>query len=80
MTGAAARGIADFTIGASRATNSWRKSYQRLNVSGSSESMCAPLVNVNHFWVVPVNLPDELGAVAAGLLVLPLAGHERRAP
>jgi hypothetical protein len=56
MTGAAARVIAAFWIGAWRATYSCRKSYQRLYVSGSSESMCAPLVNVNHFCVVPVNL------------------------
>ena len=34
----------------------WRGgwSYQRSNVSGSSESTCAPLVNVNHFSLVPV--------------------------
>ncbi len=55
MTGAAAWMIAEFCRGACFATNSDRKSYQRLNVAGSSESMCAPLVNVNHFWLVPVN-------------------------
>ncbi len=31
------------------------KSYQRLNVSGSSESVWTPLVNVNHLRFVPVN-------------------------
>ena len=40
--------------------------------------MCAPLVKVNHFWFVPVKMLGEIRAVPAGLLVLPLAGHEHR--
>src|ERR1700761_2350791 len=54
MTGAAAWMTAESTIGAWWATNSSRKSYQRSNVSGSSESTWAPLVNVNHFCLVAV--------------------------
>ena len=42
------------TVGLRRATYSSRKSYQRVNVAGSSESACTPLVNVNHLWRVPV--------------------------
>src|SRR3954451_21393011 len=53
MAGAAARIAGERVIGASCATYSSRKSYQRLNVSGSSESTCVPLVNVNHLRDVP---------------------------
>src|SRR3989442_14560480 len=54
MTGAAALVASWLAIGALLATYKLRKSYQRLYVSGSSESMCAPVVNVNHFLSVPV--------------------------
>src|SRR5437764_15404592 len=53
MSGPAAWTTADFVLGASCATYSSRKSYQRLNVSGSSESTCVPFVNVNHLGEVP---------------------------
>ena len=45
---------------------------------GSSESMWAPLVNVNHLQLGAGEVLGEIGAVPAGLLVLPLAGHEHR--
>src|SRR3954462_4568948 len=61
MTGAAARIVAELTIGACRATYSWRKSYQRLKVSGPSESTCVPLVNVNHLRSVPVKRGASVG-------------------
>src|SRR5438874_7377015 len=61
MTGAAAWERAALTIGALWATYNERKSYQRLYVSGSSESMCAPLVNVNHFLFVPVKCETNSG-------------------
>src|SRR6266566_2460064 len=48
-------------IAALWATYNERKSYQRLYVSGSSESMCAPLVNVNHFLFVPVKCETNAG-------------------
>ena len=37
------------------------KSYQRLKVSGSSESMWVPLVKVNHFLSVPVMCAASVG-------------------
>ena len=40
--------------------------------------MWAPLVNVNHFRARAGEVLGEVGAVTSGLLVLPLAGHERR--
>ena len=43
------------------ATKSSKKSYQRLNVLGSSESTCTPFVNVNHFWSVPVKCEGREG-------------------
>src|SRR3954451_12783167 len=61
MTGAAAWIAAAFSIGGLCATYNWRKSYQRLKVVGSSESTCAPLVNVNHLRVVPVNCRTSVG-------------------
>src|SRR5437899_8151709 len=61
MTAAAARVSTWLAIGALWATYSSRKSYQRLYVSGSSESMCAPLVNVNHFLDVPVKCATSSG-------------------
>ena len=51
--GATARIVGD-RCGARWATYSSRKSYQRSNVAGSSESMWSPLVNVNHLRRVPV--------------------------
>src|SRR6185295_19828831 len=61
MTGAAAWISAEFVIGACWATYSSRKSYQRLKVSGSSESTWVPLVNVNHFRLVPVMCSARVG-------------------
>src|SRR3954462_3922130 len=61
MTGAAACILAAFTIGAWRATYSSRKSYQRLNVSGASESTWVPLVNVNHLREVPMKCSARVG-------------------
>ena len=40
--------------------------------------MWAPLVNVNHLWLVPVKCWARSAQWPAGLLVLPLAGQERR--
>ena len=40
--------------------------------------MWTPLVKVNHLRLVPGELVGEVGAVAAGLLVGPLAGEEDR--
>ncbi len=37
------------------------KSNQRLNVAGSSESVCTPLVNVNHLRSVPVKCDTSAG-------------------
>ena len=51
--GANALSVAD-SLGATRATYSSRKSYHRVNVAGSSESIWAPFVNVNHLRSVPV--------------------------
>src|SRR3954465_11770850 len=61
MTGAAACILAAFMIGAWRATYSSRKSYQRLNVSGSSESTWVPLVNVNHLRRAPLKCSARVG-------------------
>src|SRR4051812_32096226 len=61
MTGAPACIAAACVIGACCATYSIRKSYQRLNVSGSSESTCVPFVNVNHFFDVPVMFSASVG-------------------
>src|SRR3954470_24666094 len=61
MTGAAAFISAELVIGACCATYSSRKSYQRLNVSGSSESTCVPFVYVNHFFEVPVMCSASVG-------------------
>ena len=49
------------SVGVCRATYSLRKSYQRLNVAGSSESVWTPFVNVNHLWVVPVKCDTRSG-------------------
>ena len=43
------------------ATYSSMKSYQRVKVAGSSESMCAPFVNVNHLCRVPVKCSARSG-------------------
>ncbi len=43
------------------ATYSLRKSYQRLKVAGASESTWVPLVNVNHFLLVPVKFFASVG-------------------
>src|SRR3954465_9828428 len=51
--GASAFWLAE-SCGLCLATYSSRKSYQRLKVAGSSESMCAPFVNVNHLRLVPL--------------------------
>ena len=67
---------AEFNIGAWWATNNSRKSYHRSKVAGSSESMWAPLVKVNHFLLRPGEMRDQFRAVSARLLVLPLASHE----
>src|SRR3954452_6788944 len=61
MAGAAARIAAERVIGASCATYSSRKSYQRLNASGASESTWVPLVNVNHFLLVPLKFSARVG-------------------
>src|SRR3954449_13209837 len=61
MTGAAALIVAEFVMGASCATYSSRKSNQRLNVSGSSESTCVPFVNVNHLRDVPPKCSASVG-------------------
>src|SRR3954468_14183419 len=47
--------------GARFATYSDRKSNQRVNVAGSSESMWVPLVNVNHLRAVPVKRDASAG-------------------
>ena len=78
MTGAAARMTAESTIGAWCATNNSRKSYHRLKVDGSRESMWAPLVKVNHFWLRPGEMRDQCWTMPARLLVLPLAGQKDR--
>src|SRR5689334_25015250 len=49
------------SLGACLATYSSRKSYQRVKVAGSSESMCAPFVNVNHLRLVPVKCETSSG-------------------
>lgn len=59
-SGARARTPAD-NCGTRPATNNDRKSYQRTKVAGSSESMCVPLVNVNHFRRVPVKREASAG-------------------
>src|SRR6476661_9580634 len=57
-----ARACADAdTVGLRRATYSSRKSNQRLKVAGSSESVCTPLVNVNHLRLVPVKCEARSG-------------------
>src|SRR6476660_199571 len=61
ITGLAAWIAADFVIGALWATYSCKKSYQRLNVVGSSESTWVPLVKVNHFRLVPVMCSARVG-------------------
>src|SRR4051795_12100900 len=61
MSGPPAWTTADFVMGACCATYSSRKSYQRLNVSGSSESTCVPFVNVNHFFDVPLMCSASVG-------------------
>src|SRR3954469_14854698 len=61
MTGLAAWMVAEFVAGACCATYSCRKSYQRLNVSGSSESTWVPFVNVNHFLLVPLKCSARSG-------------------
>src|SRR5690349_951882 len=61
MTGAAAWIVAELIAGACWATYSSRKSYQRLKVSGSSESTWVPFVNVNHFLLVPVKCSARSG-------------------
>ena len=52
---------AAFVIGACCATYSDRKSYQRLNVCGSSESTWVPFVKVNHLRSVPVKFSASVG-------------------
>ena len=52
---------AEFWIGACCATYSCRKSYQRLKVSGSSESTWVPFVNVNHLRLVPLKCSARSG-------------------
>src|SRR3954468_7330695 len=58
-------GASDFksgeSTGARFATYSVRKSNQRVKVAGSSESMCVPLVNVNHLRCVPVKRLASVG-------------------
>src|SRR4051812_1254442 len=49
------------STGARLATYSDRKSNQRVNVAGSSESMWVPLVKVNHLRVVPVKREASAG-------------------
>src|SRR5215216_8212416 len=61
MTGPAACMTAARSIGACFATKSFRKSYQRLKVSGASESTCVPFVNVNHLRLVPVKFLASVG-------------------
>src|SRR3954469_13661555 len=61
MTAQPARYGPAFAIGACLATYSWRKSYQRLKVSGSSESTWVPFVNVNHLRRVPVRCSASVG-------------------
>src|SRR3954447_7209644 len=61
MTGEPACIAAACVIGDCLATYSIRKSYQRLNVSGSSESTWVPFVNVNHLRFVPVKCSARVG-------------------
>src|SRR4051794_30121311 len=61
MTGDAAAITAALRAGAWWATYSERKSYQRANVAGSSESTWTPLVKVNHFLLVPVKCDASIG-------------------
>src|SRR6266550_7450049 len=60
MNGAAAAAPGGY-CGLRCATYSSRKSNQRLKVSGSSESMCRPLVKVNHLRLVLVKRSARFG-------------------